>query len=355
MSGIIWYCDAPRKFHGKPPNSRERIISSATQTAAPASDHNVRRAQSPSPIFPARSQTQAAGIKREVGGQRNPAENWKTGHGHQQQPVKRREPEEKSGDVADVETFAAGFSTRAGEHERGRNPRASGNANVGKRGGEQKSGGNGGETAAADEKLVEKTFQRSESRIVPGESRAKPGAFRGLVHQRAAGIDDDGFARAAPDGKVGGRIAGVIEAAFTEYFHERLEFVPAAQVGFAVAAKNFIEEAGVIGNRFGHLQIGRGGENDFSPAIFLFAEKFQERFVEGQGGGINRDAPRELLLQERTPARPPEQNLKKAERILSEQPRERFPEQVSLDERAVQIHDERDLIFGRRRLRHGFD
>ena len=217
------------------------------------------------------------------------------------------------------------------------------------------SGANGGEIPAANEKLVEKTFCRKKRRIIFRECRAKLGAVRSLVQQGATCVDHDRFARAAPDGEVGGRIAGVIEAAFAEFFHERLELVPAAQIGFAVAAENFIEEAGMVGNGFCHLQIGRGGENDFSPGGILFSEKFQEQFVVRQGGRINFDSRGEFMFQQRSSARPPEQNRKKPERISPQQPRERFPEQVGLDERAVQIHDERDLIFGRRRWRHGFD
>jgi len=124
-------------------------------------------------------------------------------------------------------------------------------------------------------KLVEKTFRQKKRRIILHESRAKLGAICRLIQQRAAGIDDDGFARAAPDGEVGGRIAGVIKAAFAEFLRERLQFVFAAQVRLAVAAKNFIEQAGEIGDGFCHLQIRRGGENDFSPAVFCSRRNFR--------------------------------------------------------------------------------
>jgi hypothetical protein len=193
-----------------------------------------------------------------------------------------------------------------------------------------------------DEQLVEETLCREQRRIIFRECRAKLGAVRSLVQQGAAGVDDDGFARAAPDGEVGGRIAGVIKAAFAEFLQERLELVSAAHVGLAVAAKKFIEQAGVIGNRFRHPQIGRGGENDFPPGGFLFAEKFQKRFVIGQGGGINFDSRGEFMFQQRATAHPPEQDREKLEWISSQQPSEGFPEQVGFDERAVQIHDERD-------------
>ena len=140
---------------------------------------------------------------------------------------------------------AAAFAKGAGEHERGRNPRAAGDAGFGERAGEQNSSAGGGEITAADEKFVEKTFRHEQRRIIFHESRAELGAGRLPDQQRAAGVDDDGFARAAPDGEVGGGIAGVVKSAFAEFCDERLELVSAAQIGFAVAAENFIEEAGV--------------------------------------------------------------------------------------------------------------
>jgi hypothetical protein len=66
----------------------------------------------------------------------------------------------------------------------------------------------------------------------------------------------------------------------------------------------------------------------------------------GQGGRINRDAPDELPFQESPAPRPPKQNEQELERISPQQPRQRFPEQISLDERAVQVHAERDWIGG---------
>jgi hypothetical protein len=77
----------------------------------------------------------------------------------------------------------------------------------------------------------------------------------------------------------------------------------------------------------------------------LFPQKGKERLVVGQGGGINCDAPDELPFQESPAAHPPKQNGQELERISSQQPRQRFPEQIGLDERAVQVHAERDFIF----------
>ena len=116
------------------------------------------------------------------------------------------------------------------------------------------------------------------------------------ANERRRSVDDDGFARAAPDGEVGGRIAGVIKAAFAEFGREGLELVFAAQIAPAVAAEDFIKEAGVIGNWFRHLQIGSGGENDFFSGGFLFTEKFQKRLMVGQGGRVNPDKRGEPLF-----------------------------------------------------------
>jgi hypothetical protein len=52
-----------------------------------------------------------------------------------------------------------------------------------------------------------------------------------------------------------------------------------------------------------------------------------------------------LLLQKSPAPRPPEKNGQELERISPQQPRQRFPEQIGLDERAVQVHAERDLIL----------
>ena len=203
------------------------------------------------------------------------------------------------------------------------------------------------EITAANQEFVENAFQRGERRIILRERRAELGAFGGLFQNGSAGVDDDGFARAAPDGEVGGGIAGVIKTAFAEFFDEDLEFVRAAQIGFAVAAQHFVKQPDMIGDGQGHVAVGGGGENQFPAGGFLFAQKGEERFVIGQGGGINRDAPDELLFQESPAARPPEQNGQKLERIPPQQPRERFPEQIGLDERAVQIHDRAGFDFGR--------
>ena len=57
-----------------------------------------------------------------------------------------------------------------------------------------------------------------------------------------------------------------------------------------------------------HFQVGRGGENDFAPGFFFGAQPSEELFVDGQGGGVHRDARGELLFQEGATAHPPQQN-----------------------------------------------
>ena len=122
-----------------------------------------------------------------------------------------------------------------GNHQGGCNPGATGDADFRERGGQQKPGADGQEITAANQEFIEKTFQRGEGRIILRERRAGLGAFGGPFQNGSAGIDDDGFARAAPDGEIGGRIAGVVKTAFAEFFGERLEFIGAAKVGFTVA------------------------------------------------------------------------------------------------------------------------
>ena len=120
-----------------------------------------------------------------------------------------------------------------------------------------------------------------------------------------AGVDDDGFARTAPHGEIGGGITGVIKAARAEFFRERAEFVFAAKIRLAVARQHFIKQADVCSDGLRHFQIGCGGENDFATRCFFRAQPSKKSFVIGQGGGINLDPGGELLFQPGASARPP--------------------------------------------------
>jgi len=61
----------------------------------------------------------------------------------------------------------------------------------------------------------------------------------------------------------------------------------------------------VVGDGQGHVAVGGGDENQFPAGSLLFPQKGEKRFMVGQGGGINRDAPDELPLQESPAAHPP--------------------------------------------------
>ena len=149
-----------------------------------------------------------------------------------------------------------------GKQDQGRrNPRETGGADVRKRRREQKPGDNRQQIATSDEQFVQHAFENREGRIAIHECRAKLRALSGLRQNGLARIDHDGFTRAAPYGEVGGGISRIIKTAHAKFFRERLEFVIAAQVYFAVAAENFVEQPDVIGDGQRHLQIRRGGEN----------------------------------------------------------------------------------------------
>src|ERR1039458_1313893 len=101
-----------------------------------------------------------AGEQRDKRGQREPAEYWKTVDGNQQQPVKRCQPEGQSADVAEPETFAAGFAVRGGEHERGNNPSETGKTEFRKRQRQQQPRADGGKVAAVADEWFKIFFQR---------------------------------------------------------------------------------------------------------------------------------------------------------------------------------------------------
>ena len=82
------------------------------------------------------------------------------------------------GHVTDAKGIASAFAVRGGNHQGRRNPGATGDADFRERGGQQKSGADGQEITAANQKFVEKTYQRGERRIILRERRAQAGCIR---------------------------------------------------------------------------------------------------------------------------------------------------------------------------------
>lgn len=71
--------------------------------------------------------------------------------GNQEQPVEGREVIGEARDVADAEAFPAVLAQGSREHQRGGDPRQPGDADLGKRGGQQKSCESGREVTAAQD------------------------------------------------------------------------------------------------------------------------------------------------------------------------------------------------------------
>ena len=110
----------------------------------------------------------------------------------------------QSRDVTDAKSVTATFALRDGEHQAGRNPGKTGYADFGERRGQQKPRANRSKITASQKKFVEKPPQRGECRITDIESWTQLCALGRPVDKKAAGVDDDGFARAAPDSEVRG-------------------------------------------------------------------------------------------------------------------------------------------------------
>ena len=71
----------------------------------------------------------------------------------------------------------------------------------------------------------------------------------------------------------------------------------------------------------------------------------QERLVVGQGGGIERDALHNLVLQVRLAFGNPSRNTEKARRALPQQQEEGLMKRIQLDECPVKIHAQWDGNF----------
>ena len=78
---------------------------------------------------------------------------------------------------------------------------------------------------------------------------------------------------------------------------------------------------------------------DQRAALFMFlAQIRQERLVVGQGGGIERDALHDLVLEVRLALGEPSGNAQDARGTAAKQEEERLVKRIQLDECSVKIH-----------------
>ena len=158
-------------------------------------------------------------------------------------------------------------------------------------------------------------------------------------------VDHDSFSRSGPDADVIGGITRVIKAAFAEALGECVAFGGVAEICFTVARHHIVEQTNMRGDGCGHIDVRRGGENKFSPGRLLLFEPSDEFGVIRQVCRIHFHPRGDVLLECRTTTKQNEERADRRERILSQQADERFPHHVRADERAVQIHGERDLVW----------
>ncbi len=89
-----------------------------------------------------------------------------------------------------------------------------------------------------------------------------------------------------PDREIDGGVARVVETTFAVTFHQRFGLVRAGQIAVTVGGQHVIEQAEMVGNRFGELAV-RGGDQHQSAALrLLLAEKGEQFRVVGQSPDV---------------------------------------------------------------------
>lgn len=175
-----------------------------------------------------------------------------------------------------------------------------------------------------------------------GEDVTNGGALPRPVNDGGAAIDGDGTARLFPDGEVDVAIAGVIKAARAEERDEMPGLISTAEVEVAVAAHDFVEEAGLLGELFRQVLVG-GGYQDDPPARFDFCpQEVPKGFVDGEIRHLQVTARGQLGFEEGTPPQPPKENGEQVEGVSPHDLHHRLPQQVGLDGGAVKIDAEGD-------------
>lgn len=165
-----------------------------------------------------------------------------------------------------------------------------------------------------------------------------------LAQQRARCVDHDGVARMSPDRQVCPRIACVIEAPFAEAVHEGAGLGAASEVRLAVAGEGFAEQPEMIRHGLGGATVGGGDEVEWAPGAVLLPEMVEKTPDPREAVHGHMDPSRQLGLQKGTAAEPPEQGLDQMEGMLFPVADESLPEEIGPDQRAVEIHAERDRV-----------
>jgi len=151
--------------------------------------------------------------------------------------------------------------------------------------------------------------------------------------QPEAGIGHHRHACAGQQGKVGARVADVVE--LSEPVLEPGQLLAAGQVGEAVRGQDAGKDAQMRGYPLGQSAIGSGGQVDFSSRAAFSLQVAEQFGVEGQPGGIERCGAGHLGLQAGAASSEPQRQLPEPGRISAQELANSIEESVGLDQRAV--------------------
>jgi len=185
------------------------------------------------------------------------------------------------------------------------------------------------------------------------ENVANRGTLTSARLKLRSAIDNNGLTGLLPNGEVDGGIAGVIEGALSKAFGETSAFVLTSKVSLAVAGENFMEQAQVISDTPGKAGIRGSREDKLATHATLSLEIFQERLIVREGRGVNVDTSCDLVLQAGATGEQPDRNEECIKRIMPEQPNQRFPDHICINEGAIKVDTKRHgWVFNGNRRRH---
>lgn len=162
-----------------------------------------------------------------------------------------------------------------------------------------------------------------------------------FLHECRVAVDHDGFARLGPQGQVGRGVACVVEAPLAETFAQGLRFVCAGDVGAAVAGDDFIEQAQMVGNGLRDGGVCGSAQHEFAACGALALQPFEQRLVVGQCGGVEAAALRHVALEHGFAPCQQERQPQQLQLRVAHQAQRAFVQHVSVDQRAVEVDDER--------------
>ena len=171
--------------------------------------------------------------------------------------------------------------------------------------------------------------------VAAAPDRVRQGGGRADQVRLPSGLEDRNVWQTVPD---------VVEFRVPEDPTDRFDLAVAFGVVPAITRDNSVEQPKMDGDRIGYVAVRRGGEENASTGGPLALDEFDHVTPIRQSRRVERDVSAYELLEAGAPPKNHERHGRHKPRPRPREDAERKMKCVAVDERAIQVHNERDGI-----------